>query len=222
MHLKVFLRLGLFVFSFYFIALVLSRFLNIGLEDLQSFLASFGLFAPFIYSFILFLGLAVPFNPISDFLVINMGVILFPPLIAILFTFIAHACAISVNYYIGLRFGKRILKKIVKEENTTYLDKYFKKLTLKSLFFIRFIIPISSFFGADIISYIAGMEKLPFGKYFIVSIVPWTLMSIIYFITSSYFLRKSIFLYFLPVIILVAIPFIIYLIYKFKNKNLKT
>jgi len=219
MNLKVFLRLGIFVFIFYFLTLIFSHFLNIGIEEVQIFVSSFGILAPLIYSLILFLGLVVPFNPISDFIVINMGVILFSPLVAIFFTFIAHSLAISLNYFIGLRYGKRFINIIVKKENAPYLDKYFKKLTIRNLFIIRFFIPISSFFGFDVISYISGIQKLPFDKYFVVSIVPWTFMSILYFSTTSYFLKKSIFLYFLPVIFLVGVPFIIYFIYRISEKK---
>ena len=216
---KLFIRLGIFLFVFYLTAFVISQIFNITLEQIQEIVLSFGALAPVVYAVVLFLGLTVPFNPVSDFLIINLGVLLFPLYISIPFTFIAHSLVLVVNYYVGLRFGKRILEKVVTAENSQYMDKYFNKLTIKNLFIIRFFVPITSIFGADIVSYIAGMQKLPFFKYYVVSIVPWTILSVLYFTTTAYFIDKSIFLYFLPVIILVGLPILLFYIYNIKFKK---
>ena len=119
----------------------------------------------------------------------------------------------------GYKYGKRILDKVITPENSKYLEKYFNKLTIKNLFIIRFFVPISSMFGVDILSYISGMQKLPFLKYFIVSIVPWTILTILYFTATAYLIDKSIFLYFLPAIIIVMVPIIFFYIYKYKIKK---
>ena len=219
MNKKRFLRIGIFLFLFYLSAFVISQRLDLSIQQIQDFVLSFGVLAPITYSIILFLGLSIPFNPISDFLVINLGAILFPPFIAIVFTFIAHSAAITVNYFVGYKYGKRILDKVITPENSKYLEKYFNKLTIKNLFIIRFFVPISSMFGVDILSYISGMQKLPFLKYFIVSIVPWTILTILYFTATAYLIDKSIFLYFLPAIIIVMVPIIFFYIYKYKIKK---
>jgi len=181
--------------------------------------SSFGIYAPVIYSVILLLSLIIPFNPISEFLLINVAVIIFPPQIAIFFTFITHSLALCINYYIGKIFGKRILNIIVEEKNFRYVEEYLKKLTIRNLFIIRFFLPISSIVGADIVSYIAGYERLPFVKYFIVSIIPWTIMNIVFFTTTSYLSEKSIFLYFIPAVVIVGIPILIFIGYKYLKKT---
>jgi uncharacterized membrane protein YdjX (TVP38/TMEM64 family) len=219
MNKKLFIRIGIFLFLFYLITFFLTQRLDISIQEIQNFVLSFGVFSPITYSVILFLGLCVPFNPISDFLIINMGAILFPPFVAILFTFIAHSLAITVNYFVGKKYGKKILNKVITPENSKYLEKYFNKLTIKRLFLIRFFVPISSMFGADILSYISGMQRLPFLKYYAVSIIPWTSLTIIYFTVTSYLINRSIFLYFLPAIIIVIVPLILYYLYKFKIKK---
>lgn len=208
------IRLGIFVFVFYLITFAVTNYFNIGVAEVQEFVLSFGLLAPIVYSIILFLGLTVPLNPISDFLIINIGVIAFPPLVAIFFTFLAHSAAIIVNYFVGRKYGKKALDKIVSKENTKYVEKYTNRLTIKKLFVIRFIVPIATMFGADIVSYASGMQRLPFLKYYLVSIIPWTFLSTIYFLFSSYLLNISIFLYFLPPILIVTVPLILVFLYK--------
>ena len=207
-------RFGIFILLFYLFSFILIRVLNIGIAEIQQFVLGFGFLAPVIYSIILFLGLTVPLNPISDFLIINLGVIAFPAYIAIIFTFFAHSGAITVNYLIGRKYGKKVLDKFVNKDNVKYVEKYTKRLTIKNLFLIRFVVPIATMFGADIISYIAGMQKLPFLKYYLASIIPWTILSIIYFTFSSYLMNISVFLYFLPPFLIVTIPLILLYIYK--------
>lgn len=218
MNRKIFIRIFIFIIFFYLISFIFSQILQISINDLQQAISSLGIYAPIIYIFIYLLGLTIPFNPISEFLLINVAALIFPPFIAMVFTFLVHSLALTINYYIGRKFGKRILKVIVKEENFRYIEKYLKKLTIRNLFIIRFFIPISSLVGADIVSYISGMERLPFIKYYIASIIPWTIMSIIYFSTTSYLRDKSIFIYFLPVAIIIGIPLLLlFIINKYKK-----
>jgi len=119
----------------------------------------------------------------------------------------------------GRRFGKKIINIVVGEKNFQNVEKYLKKLTIINLFFIRFFLPISSIAGADIVSYIAGHERLPFLKYFIVSIIPWTIMNIAYFTTTSYLSEKSILFYFLPAVVIVGIPILIFIGFKYLRKD---
>ena len=215
MNRNLFIRIALFIIFFYSITFILSHMLQIGISDIQQMVSSFGIYAPIIYSVILLFSLIIPFNPISEFLLINVAVLIFSPQIAILFTFIAHSLALCINYYIGRKFGKRILNAIVEEKNFQYVEKYLRKLTIRNLFIIRFFLPISSIVGADVISYIAGFERLPFVKYFIVSIVPWTIMSIAYFISTSYLSEKSVFLYFIPALVIIGIPILLFIGFKY-------
>jgi len=212
------LRFGLFVLIFYLLTIIITQFFNIGIQELRYFVQGFGILAPIVYTFLIFLGLSVPLNPISDFLLINLGVLMFPPYVAIIATFIAHSLSIVVNYYIGKRFGKKVLQKVITPQSAAYLDKYLQKLTIKKLFIIRFIVPIATVFGADVVSYVSGMKNLPFLKYFLVSIIPWTVLSIIYYTTSSYLLNISVFLYFIPVAFIVGIPLLGLYFYKIRKK----
>ena len=209
---KLLIRIVAFVVIFYSFTFFINRVLGIGLDEIQEFVASFGILAPLAYSIVLFLGLSVPFNPISDFLTINIGVVAFSPIVAIIFTFLAHSMALTVNYHVGKRYGKRVMNRFLDKKSSDYIQKYLDKLTIRNLFLIRFIVPISSMFGIDIISYVSGIQRLPFIKYYLASIVPWTILTSIYFTTSSYLLTTSIYLYFLPAILIAGIPIIILLV----------
>jgi len=112
-----------------------------------------------------------------------------------------------------------MLNIIIEEKNFQYVEKYLKKLTIKNLFFIRFFLPISSIAGADIVSYIAGHERLPFVKYFIVSIIPWTIMNIAFFTATSYLSEKSILFYFLPAVVIIGIPVLIFIGFRYLKKD---
>ena len=131
MRRNILLRLGAFVLLFYAITFILTRVFNIGVDEIQLLIQSTGIFAPIVFGLLIFLGLTVPLNPISDFLVINIGVILFPPIVAIICTFIAHSLAISLNYFIGRKYGKKILDKVLTPESSKYLDKYLDKLPFR-------------------------------------------------------------------------------------------
>lgn len=169
--------------------------IGINAYEIKQTVNSFGLYAPLAYSIILIAGLTIPFNPISDFLVVNIAALLFPPHISIIFTFIAHICALTINYHVAKKYGIRIVGKLTEKEKTQTIIKLSKKLTTKKLFFIRFILPTSNLIGSDILSYLAGIQKMHFKRFFILSIIPWTILSFIYFNSTSLLIRKYVHLF---------------------------
>ncbi len=212
MNKSLILRVGIFVAFFYALTFTFSQVLDVTLSDVRMIVSSFGIFAPIFYTFILLMGLTIPFNPVSDFLVVNVAALLFPPYISIIFTFIAHCTALTINYHVGKKFGKRIIENIASQKNATYIDKFLKRLTIRNLFMLRFFLPTSNVVGVEILSYISGYERLPFKKFFVASIVPWTVLNVIYFISTSYVREKSLSLYFLPAVIIIGLPLGIYFI----------
>lgn len=217
---KLFVRLAIIVITFYLLVFIFSRIFNIGLTQVQEFVNSFGIFGPIVYSCVLLLGLTVPFNPVSDFLVVNVAAILFPPHVSIIFTFITHSLALTINYHLGKKYGGVIIRKIITQKNTPYVEKLLKKLTYRNIFILRLFLPTSNIVGVEVISYASGHEKIPFTKFFLVSIIPWTFLSVLYF-TSTYFLReRSLSLYFLPAIIIILLPLLILFILR-RNKGKK-
>lgn len=206
---KVFPKLLVATLVFLAIGLSLKIIFNVSLADIRGWVLQFGPLAPVAYSVLLFLGLAVPFNPISDFLVVNLAALLFPPSTAVVATFCAHVAALVTNYFVGRRFGMLLLEKYLRPKELIVAKKFMLYLRPRLIFALRFIVPLTSV-GVDAVSYIAGSERLKFWKFFLVSIIPWTTINVIYFYSTSYFRQHSIGFFFLPALVLVSVPLIIF------------
>lgn len=219
---KIFVRLAVIILTFYITVFTISRIFNIGLPQVREFVASFGIFGPIVYSFALLMGLTIPFNPISDFLIVNVAAILFPPHISIVFTFMTHCLVLIINYLLGKKYGGLVLEKIGSKKNLPFIEKNLKKLTLRNIFILRFFLPTSNIVGVEAISLLSGHEKLPFLKFFLVSIIPWTILNVIYFMSTYYLRERAFSLYFLPAIVMVFLPIIVLLIILKSTKKSKT
>jgi|SRR5579872_3675682 len=219
MRKKAFLHLLAFFITTLIITVFVEKLFNISFDGIQNFVASFGIFGPIVYVALLFSGLAVPFNPIPDLLIVNAAAFLFPPYQSVIATFIAHTLTLIVDYHLARKYGEGIVKKFTSKEETAYVEKIAKDITPIGLFGLRFILPLATATGLDILSYIAGLEKMNFGKFFMASIIPWTILSVIFFYSTAYFRSQSTFLYFLPGILLVLIPLAIF---EFKRRRTKT
>lgn len=220
MRKKVVIRLVILSSIAIVLTLIFRTFFNTNLDQIRIIVASFGIFAPIVYSLILFFGLTIPFNPISDFLTINAAALLFPPFISVIATFAAHTASLTLNYLVGRVYGDTLLRKLTSKEETKYIEDLAKKLTPQEIFGLRFILPITQVLGVDVISYVAGIEKISFTKFFLASIIPWTILNILYFYGTSYFKHYSIFLFFLPAVIIIFVPFLIFILRRlFKNRR---
>jgi uncharacterized membrane protein YdjX (TVP38/TMEM64 family) len=217
---KLFAKLFLiFLFTFILSLLLQSNF-NFNAYDIKKWVASFGYNAPIIYSFLLFLGLSVPFNPISDYLVVTLAAFLFSPPVAILATFFSHSLSLSVNYLLSTKFGWPILKRITNKEESLYLKNLSQKITPTKIFGLRWLLPLTGI-GIDFVSYAAALAKIPFSKFFLSSIVPWTVLNILFFTTTSYLFNFAPILFFLPALILLSIPIAIYYLFKKEFSSFK-
>lgn len=204
---KLLIKFGTIILISLVINITLEKLFNINLKTLENWVLYFGIWAPAVYSFFLFLGLSVPFNPISDFLVVNLAAFLFPPYLAIPATLVAHLLALTTNYWIARKFGKRFVKLISTEKEREEIEKLTKEIHLPWIFGLRFFLPLTAV-GIDIVSYAAGIAKLPFAKFMLVSLIPWTFYSVVYFLSTSYLKNISPILFFLPAAVLLALPVI--------------
>ncbi len=206
------LKLGFIIVCFYTLTFVVGSIFHITLSDVKNTVASFGFFGPAVYSIVLLLGLTIPFNPVSDFLVVNVAALLFSPIISILFTFISHSFALTINYHVGKKYAGPFIKRLGRDNKS--VEKLLKRLNVTNLFFLRFFLPTSNVVGVEVLSYIAGHDGIPFWKFFAVSIIPWTALNILYFSSTYYFREKAMYFYFLPAILLIALPMLLFLILK--------
>lgn len=200
------LILGMLVITL--LGFLLENFIGVDFNAVKGWVKSFGIFAPLAYSFLLYLGLIIPFNPLPDSALLIFAAFTFPPYSSIPATFLAHVLAICTNYYIGRQFGWKILKKITSQEDLQQIQLLTKKISLRLIIIIRFV-PTATAIGFDAISYAAGLTQIPFKKLFLASIIPWTILNIAFF-TSTHALKEiSSYLFFIPALAFIGIPIVI-------------
>jgi len=204
-------RLGLVALVIVTIWVILNVFVDVDQEALETAIDRAGWWAPVAYAGILFLGLSVPFNPVSDLLTITVAAILLDPVEAILATFVAQASSITVNYLIAARYGGGVLERLEHEPKLSFVGRLRENIDLRSVFVLRLALPLTAI-GVDFVSYLAGMKRLSFPGYFLVSIAPWTAMSVVYFTTAGILREASPFLVFVPAGIIIAVSSLLVLL----------
>ncbi len=202
------------------LSFLIQKIFNINLDTLKNLITSFGPFAPVFYTVMLFLGLSVPLNPISDFLVVSLAALLFPPLTAVIATFCAQFLALTTNYWIARRFEHIVLRKITSADETESIERLSKKIRLTWIFALRFLLPLTAI-GIDIVSYAAGTARINYKKFMLVSLIPWTTYSILFFYSTSLVEQISGKLFFVPAAILLGISLSIFVWFRTHRKHKK-
>ena len=191
------------------ISLLVERLFGLSTEDIKNWLLSFGPLAPLVYGILIYLCLVIPFNPLSEYALVIMAAYIFPPYISILSSFVADIFVLITNYYLARAFGWKIIKKLYKKESDlAQIEGLVKKIDLPLIFALRFI-PSTTAIGIEVVSFASALANIPFKKFFLVSIIPWTILSITFF-TSTYFLKGlHPLLVFLPVILWTFVPILV-------------
>lgn len=145
-------------------------------EEFKNYLLSFGLLTPII--FFLIQTLQVVIAPIPG----NITGLVSGGIFGIFFGFILSGSAIifgsTIDFYLARRYGKPLVKKIVKEST---LEKYEKRShgKLGKGLFVTFLIP---FVPDDILCFIAGLSKMDYKLFFIMLLLgrmPGTLVTVL-------------------------------------------
>ncbi len=196
-------RLGIAVVVILAIWVTVNVFVDVDQDDLETTIDRAGIWAPIAYAVILLLGLTVPFNPVSDLLTITVAAIMLHPLEAILATFVAQASSVTINYLIAARYGGGVLDRLEDQPKLSFLNRLRENIDLRTVFVLRLALPLTAI-GVDFVSYLAGMKRLNFPGYFLVSLVPWTVMSVAYFTSAGFLRDESPFLVLVPAGIIIA------------------
>ena len=213
MRKRLILNLILLYLALFSLGYLLQKTFNVTVADLESVVSSFGIFAPFVYTVLLTLGLSVPMNPLPDYLLVNLAALSFSPQTAIVATFFAHSFALAINYFVARTFARGILKFLANAVELKNVEKLTRKIKIQVVFGMRFILPLTAT-GIDVVSYAAGFAKLPFYKFYIASIIPWSLISIIFFTATSAVKEQSMALFFIPGMVLLLASFSIFYLLK--------
>jgi uncharacterized membrane protein YdjX (TVP38/TMEM64 family) len=195
----------LFVVAVAAIAFVLQRVLGITVDDIEETVRGAGLFAPAVYALVLFLGLSVPFNPVSDLATVNVAALVFDPEVSVAATFAAHTVALSVNYLVGRAYGPALLARLAPQGGPQAFERFSGRFSLRTAFALRFVLPLTAI-GIDFVSYIAGMRRLGFARFYVASIVPWSIFSVVFFYSTAYLRERSLLLFFVPALVLILGP----------------
>lgn len=208
MHRKTIIKLSIVFALSFFLSLFLQKVFNIDLNTLRGWVLYFGPLAPIVYTITLTLGLTVPLNPVSDFLVVSLAALLFPPLVSVISTFAAHLLALTINYWVARAWADDVLRKVLNKDEAKYIENLSKKINLPWIFGLRFLLPLTAI-GIDGVSYAAGLAKLPFNRFLLVSIIPWTFFNISYFYSTSFLRNINPALILVPALVLAGVPILI-------------
>jgi uncharacterized membrane protein YdjX (TVP38/TMEM64 family) len=187
------------------LGVLLRVFVRVSQQDVEDAVERAGLLAPAAYAFVLTLGLTVPFNPVSDLLTVSAAALLLDPPMAIAATFVAHSAALSLNYVVARRFGDRTLRLLAGQRASALVSRLGDRMSYRTIFLVRFMLPLTAV-GIDVVSYLAGMRKLSFARFFVASIVPWTLLSVVFFTSTAFVREQAPLLLLVPVAVLVVAP----------------
>ena len=149
--------------------------------------------------------LTVPFNPISDLATVNVAAFLFEPELSIAATAVAQSGSLVFNYWFARHFGDRTLRLLSGEKAAAFVERFGGRMTYRTVFTLRFALPLTGI-GIDVVTFLAALGRLGFFRFYLVSILPWLLIDIIYFYSTSYLRDQSFILFFLPAIILLVAP----------------
>lgn len=128
-------------------------------EAVRNFVSSWGVFAP--VAFILLQITQVVLTPLSHYTVSIAGGFIFGLWQGFLYNWTGRVIGSIIAFYLGRKFGRRIIQHLVKPETLKKYDWIFEKGRL--LLFLAYFLPL---FPDDELSYLAGFSSLK-AKFFI-------------------------------------------------------
>lgn len=133
-------------------------------EEIKNFILSGGSFSVIIFILIQFLQ--VTFLPLPAIVTTLAGTLIFGPLNATIMSFIAIMLGSIFAFFLGRKFGKKILIWIAGKEDA---EKWTRKLTDgKYMFFLMMLFPV---FPDDILCIAAGVTQMSFKFFFFTNLI---------------------------------------------------
>ena len=134
-------------------------------EELREYIEQMGAFMPIVFILLQFLQVVV--LPIPAVLSITVGVLLFGPLKAAIFSFIGILAGSIVAFFIGRVLGYKVAAWLVGKDN---LDKAIRSVKGKDKVVLTFMF-LFPFFPDDILCFVSGLSSMS-KRFFIVMISP--------------------------------------------------
>ncbi|MEL6152081.1 MAG: VTT domain-containing protein [Chloroflexota bacterium] len=159
---------SLYVRSALLLLLVAGIFVGIrliGVERLQAFIDSAGIFAPLLY--IALRALASVVAPFSSGPLQLASGILFGFIPAVIYSLIGSTLGYTTSFWIARRYGRGVVKRLL-GENIERVDDSIRHLeSWFSLAFARLVLS----FAYDFIAYAGGLSKTPFRRFLVVTLL---------------------------------------------------
>lgn len=166
------LIIGIFIFILIvFLTMILFNYFKIGKVTTESigivkgFILGFGNFAPVV--FVLLQALQVVLAPIPGGIIGVVGGLAFGGFLGSILGIIGITLGSIIAFFIARKFGRPAVAYFVDKKNLAKFDDFFVKNGAFTLFMI-YILP---FFPDDLFCYFAGLSKMDFKKFLIVTIV---------------------------------------------------
>lgn len=150
-------------------------------EEITLWLAQFGPYVILVY--ILLQTITIVFAPLSGFTLSIVMMTLFGVETAIVLYYLVSCPVYLLNFYLGRRYGRSLVKKIVGEESLLKLDHLVKDAGVLILVMSRVLQPGNY----DYLSYVWGLTTIPFKTFAIVNFLAGIPGAIISYLILSQF-----------------------------------
>lgn len=182
---------------------------RLGVETIREVVEKAGIFGPLI--FILLNSLSYIIAPLSGTPFYLAGFALFGKTF-LLYIYLSALLGFTINFWISRIWGRRLVIKLISQENITKIDQLTKDYGVESLIFLRVFVG----YLTDFISYVYGLTNMKFISYFLISAlapIPWLMLWFLVFFpqieTLNDFLKWFI-ISLIPVYIISALALILY------------
>jgi len=122
-------------------------------EQIRSFIEPFGVWAPLIFMVINILQVVI--TPFSHYVVGIAGGFLFGTWLGFLYNWVGRVIGTLIAFWLGRKFGRKIIKHLVKQEKLRKYDSFVDKG--KFVLFLMYFLPL---FPDDELSYFAGFSSM--------------------------------------------------------------
>lgn len=152
------------ILEFSFVVLLIASaiwFINrVGVEEIRTNIAQFGIWAPFIILLLRLSSVVIPVLPGTAYAVLSGALFGFVQGVAVIA--IADFLACTTNFFIARRYGRGVVQRLVGRRFMDKLDRWSKKY-LEGNFFLMTGALMSSFF--DYICYAAGLSRMSWQRF---------------------------------------------------------
>lgn len=207
---------GFFLLILFIIGYIALSKIGLLLQDpaVKEFIINAGFLGPFIFAFLYELSIVIA--PLPGFPLVIMGFGLFGIYQTILFNYILSLIGGTINFYIARKWGRQTISHLVGKRGLERVDEHVNDFSTELLILTR----LFDGFIFEWISYAAGLTKMSFKRYFIITAIcsiPYNLialyfalrvndlgelfvsLSIVYYVTLSlpflYFFSKKLVLH---------------------------